>query len=173
MNRTDTPIGVVAAQDNPAIATERRPSSPVRLTLATRLGSEIDGAWWPRTGKISRELPRLVSVLEARLGQVIDINLNWSSLESEQDLNWARWQGMRPHTMAIAGRDARANILVVPHRTGTALAMMLLRRAAGLPVLAAHRESQAFLTAESIIRAANGEPMFVLRRSRRADVQSG
>jgi hypothetical protein len=55
----------------------RRPASPVRLTLASRLGNEIDGAWWPRTGLISRELAELVYVLDVRLGQVIDINVNW------------------------------------------------------------------------------------------------
>src|SRR6202007_3217020 len=35
----------------------RRSASPVRLTLAPRLGNKIDGAWWPRTALISRELP--------------------------------------------------------------------------------------------------------------------
>jgi hypothetical protein len=112
----------------------------------------------------------LVSILEVRLGQVIDINVNWSSLQRQPDLNWAWWQGIRPHIMTISGHDARAKILIVPYRTGTALAVMLLRRAAGLSVLAAHRDSRAFLTAECIIRAAKGERMFEIHRSRRADV---
>ena len=143
----------------------------MRLTLAPGLGNDIDGAWWPRTGLISRELPELVSILEGRLGHVIDINVNWSSLQRQPDLNWAWWQGIRPHIMTIGGHDARAKILIVPYRTGTALAVMLLRRSAGLSVHAAHRDSRAFLTAECIIRAAKGERMFEVRhRSRRADV---
>ena len=147
----------------------RRPASPVRLTLASRLGDKIDGAWWPRTGLISRELPELVSVLDVRLGQVIDINVNWSSLQRQPDLSWDWWQGIHPHIITVGGRDARAKLLIVPHRTGTALAVMILRRAAGLPIPAAHRDSRACQTAECVVRVARGERMFEVRRSRRAD----
>ena len=197
MSRADPLIGVSASQQNPptegivdsmdpqregtptsvveptpcmvGAIESRRPASPVRLTLASRLGNEIDGAWWPRTGLISRELPELVSVLEVRLGEVDDINVNWSSLQCQPDLNWAWWQGIRPHIMTVCGHDARAKILIVPYRTGTALAVMLLRRTAGLSVLAAHRDSRAFMTAECIVRAARGEKMFEVGRSRRVD----
>jgi Family of unknown function (DUF5994) len=86
----------------------RRPASPVRLTLASRLGNNMDGAWWPRTGLISRELTELVSALDVRLGQVIDINVNWSSLQRQADLNWGWWQGIRPHIMTVGGRDCSA-----------------------------------------------------------------
>jgi Family of unknown function (DUF5994) len=120
-------------------------------------------SWWPRTGLISRELPELVSVLDARLGGVIDINVNWSSLQRQPDLNWDWWQGTRPHIMTVGGRAAQAKLLIVPYRTGTALAVMVLRRAAGLPVYFAHRDSRAFQTAECIIRAARGERMFEVR----------
>jgi hypothetical protein len=186
MNRADPLIGVLASQQHLAAdvivepgpvcmvdtVVPRRRTSPVRLTLASRLGddNDIDGAWWPRTGLISRELPELVAILEARLGQVIDINVNWSSLQRQPDLNWAWWQGIRPHIMTVCGHDARAKILIVPYRTGTALAVMLLRRSAGLSVLAAHRDSRAFLTAECIIRAVRGERMFEVRRTLRTDV---
>jgi len=139
-------------------------ASPVRLTLASRLGNKIDGAWWPRTGVISRELPELVSVLDVRLGQIIDINVNWSSLQRQPDLNWAWWQGIHPHVMTVRGRDAQAKLLIVPHRTGAALAVMVLRRAAGLPIYTAHRASRAFETAECIVRVARGEGMFEGRR---------
>jgi len=197
MNRADPLIGAIASQQNPttdvivdsveqrcqgtttsvaeptlrviSTAGARRPASTVRLTLASRLGDKIDGAWWPRTGLVSRELPELVSVLDVRLGQVIDINVNWSSLQRQPDLNWDCWQGIRPHIMTVGGRDARAKLLIVPHRTGTALAVMILRRAAGLPINAAHRDSRACQTAECIVRVARGETMFEVRCSRRND----
>ena len=136
MHRADPLIGSVASQQNPTTdiavdsvlhrfdgtttsvaeplepmigtAGERRPASPVRLTLASRLGNEIDGAWWPRTGLISRELAELVSVLDVRLGGVVDINVNWSSLQRQPDLNWAWWQGIHPHVMTVAGHDDRS-----------------------------------------------------------------
>ena len=151
------------------MAGPRRPAGSVRLTLASRLGNKIDGAWWPRTGMISRELTELVSVLNARLGRIGDIDVNWSSLQRQHDLNWDWWQGIRPHVMTVGGRDARAALLIVPHQTGTALAVMVLRQAAGLPVYAAHRDSRAFQIAESIVRVARGERMFEPRGARRAN----
>jgi hypothetical protein len=135
----------------------QRTASPVRLTLAARLGNDIDGAWWPRTGQISRELRELVSVLDARLGQIIDINVNWSPLQRPPDLNWDGWRGIHQHVMTVIGRDARATLLIVPHRTSTALAVLVLRRAADLPIYPAHRDSRAFQTADCIVRAARGE----------------
>jgi Family of unknown function (DUF5994) len=195
MHRADPLIGSIASQRNPSTditvaavqqrcggtaisvaepaqptigtAGERRPATPVRLTLASRLGNEIDGAWWPRTALISRELPELVSVLDVRLGQVVDINVNWSSLQHQPDLNWAWWHGIHPHIMTVGGRDAQAKLLVVPHRTNTAIAVMILRRAADLPIRTAHRDSRAFQTAECIVRVARGETMFEMRRARR------
>jgi hypothetical protein len=185
MNRADPLDGAVALQQNPianvivdslekrregmttpvaeptprmiSTAATRRLASPLRLTLASRLGNEIDGAWWPRTELISRELLELVSVLDVRLGRIIDINVNWSSLQRAPDLNWHAWGRIHQHIMTVSGRDARANLLIVPHRTGTALAVMVLRRAAGLPVYTAHRESHAYQTADRIVRVARGE----------------
>lgn len=163
---TDAPVTDPSAYTIGA-AGPRRPASQVRLTLAPRLGNKIDGAWWPRTGTISRELTELVSVLDARLGQITEIDVNWSSLQRQHDLNWDWWQGIRPHVMTVGGSDGRATLLIVPHRTGTALAVMVLRQAAGLPVFEAHRGSRAFQVAESIVRVARGERMFEARGARR------
>lgn len=199
MNRADPPIGLVAPEQNPitnviassteqcregravssagsprrfiSVAGTAHPASSLRLTLASRLGNPIDGAWWPRTPLISRELPDLVSALNVRLGQVIGINVNWSSLQRQPDLNWGWWQGIDPQVMTIVGRDARAKLLIVPHRTGTALAVMVLRRAAGLPVHPIHHDSRAFKVAECIVRVAEGESMFEVRHPRRGKSQ--
>jgi Family of unknown function (DUF5994) len=138
-------------------AAERRLAGPVRLTLAAELGRDIDGAWWPHTARISRELPDLVSVLGSRLGEIIKIGVNWSSLEGPPDLNWHGWQGKHQHVMTISGSTGRANLLVVPHLTRTALAVMVLRRAAGLPIDPAHQDTVVFQTADSIVRGAAGE----------------
>ena len=55
----------------------RRLASPVRLTLAFDLGGDLDGAWWPHTASVARELPELTDALFRRLGQIIDIRVNW------------------------------------------------------------------------------------------------
>ena len=60
----------------------RRLSSPVRFTLASNLGSGLDGAWWPRTASIARELSDLADALRESLGQVIDHRANASGHET-------------------------------------------------------------------------------------------
>jgi hypothetical protein len=56
--------------------------------------------------------------------------------------------------MAVTGSRAEAHLLVVPSRTSIALAVMLLRQAADLPVLLEHQHTTAFHTAGVIVRAA-------------------
>ena len=99
----------------------RRLSSPVRFTLATELGDGLDGAWWPHSASIARELPELIEALREPLGQVVDIGLNWSPLEGVPDLDLLNRRGVaatpgretrRFRVMTITGSDARANLLV-------------------------------------------------------------
>lgn len=140
----------------------RRLASPVRLALAAELGSPLDGAWWPHTSSIAAELPELVGALSARLGEIVDISVNWSSLESSPDLDAlnrlrvgdAGRVVVRQRLMVVVGSRARANLLVIPCRTSAALATMVLRQAAALPVARSERDTQQFRTGEDIVRAA-------------------
>ena len=138
-------------------ATSRRTASPVRLTLCEQLGRRVDGAWWPHSNRLATELPELVSVLHGRLGDVVDISVNWSLSENLPDLNSRHWQNKHQHLMAITGRDASANLLVIPSLTPGALAGLLLRIAAGLPLSTAHQATPLFRTAAEIIDAARGD----------------
>ena len=135
-------------------AAQRRPASPVRLTLASRLGRDIDGAWWPRTAQMARELPELLSVLGTRLGEIIDVGLNWSSSQGPPNIDAYGWEAKHQHVMTISGRNGRATLLIVQHGTSTALAVMVLRRAAGLAIQPIHLDTQACRTADSVVRAA-------------------
>jgi hypothetical protein len=128
--------------------------NPVRLSVARELGCAIDGAWWPRADRITNELPDLVAILSPMLGAVTSINVNWQPLQRPPDLNWPGWEQKRQHVMTINGEDACVNLLIIPYATYSALAMMVLRCAANLPVGAADRDKPAFLTAGSILRAA-------------------
>ncbi len=132
-------------------------SGPVRLTVAAELGHGIDGAWWPRTVRMALELPELINVLGSRLGEIVDINVNWTTLQRAPDFNALGWEGKQQHVITLVGKDARVSLLVVPHATSTALAVMVLRRAADLPILSDHRDTQVFRTADSIVRAARSE----------------
>lgn len=132
----------------------RRQATPIRLSVARELGRDIDGAWWPRADRITNELPELVAVLTPLLGDVTSINVNWSSLQRPPDFNWPGWEGKRQHVMTVNGANACANLLIVSYATHSGLALMVLRRAANLPIEGADRVKPAFILADSILRAA-------------------
>jgi hypothetical protein len=140
--------------------------SPVRFTLASTLGSGLDGAWWPHTVSIARELSDLTDALRKPLGKVIDIGVNWSPLQGVPDLDLLNRRGVAAtpgqdsrhlRVMTVTGSRAKAHLLVVPCRTSIALAVMLLRQAADLPVLYAHQHTTAFHTAGVIVTAARAQ----------------
>lgn len=136
------------------LAKGQRRANPIRLSIRRELGRDIDGAWWPRTQRINYELPQLVAVLTRLLGDISSINVNWAPLQRPPDLNWPGWEHKRQHVMTINGAAARANLLIIPYATNSALALMVLRRAANLPINSADRDKPAFATAGLILRAA-------------------
>ena len=140
-----------------SVSASRRTASPVRLTLCGQLGRRVDGAWWPHSNRLAVELPELVGVLHERLGEVVDISVNWSLSENLPDLNSRHWQNKHQHLMAITGRAASANLLIIPSLTPGTLAGLLLRIAAGLPLSAAHQDTPLFRTAAEIVDAARGD----------------
>ncbi|MDD4867136.1 MAG: DUF5994 family protein [Mycobacterium sp.] len=129
-------------------------TNPIRVSVSRELGRNIDGAWWPRADRITNELPQLIAVLTPMLGDIDTINVNWPPLQRPPDFNWPGWEHKRQHVMTVSGKDAFANLLVVPYATYSALALMVLRCAANLPIDAADQGKPAFVTACSILRAA-------------------
>ncbi|BBY19996.1 DUF5994 family protein [Mycobacterium stomatepiae] len=129
-------------------------ADPVRLSVARKLGRVIDGAWWPRADRITNELPAVVAMLTPLLGDITAINVNWQPLQRPPDINWPGPEQKRHHVMTISGEDAHANLLIIPYATNSPLALMVLRCAANLPVGAADREKSTYVTAGSILRAA-------------------
>jgi hypothetical protein len=132
----------------------RRPATPVRLCVARELGGDIDGAWWPRADRITNELPGLVAALTPLIGDIASINVNWPPLQRPPDFNWPGWEHKRQHVMTFNGVEAHVNLLIIPYATYSGLALMVLRRAANLPIDPADRTKPAFLTAGSIVQAA-------------------
>jgi Family of unknown function (DUF5994) len=150
--RASTPSAATPPMIHP-VASRRRADS-VRLCVGRPLGHDIDGAWWPRADRIANELPHLVAVLTPLLGHITSINVSWPPLQRPPDLNWLGWRYKPQHVMTVNGDDASANLLIVPYATHSALALMVLRCAANLPINPTDRETPAFLTAGSILLAA-------------------
>lgn len=134
--------------------THWRSANPVRLSLASEFGGEIDGAWWPRVDRMTVELPGLIQALTPTLGDINSINVNWPHLQRPPDFNWPGWETKLQHVITVNGEKARVSLLVVAYTTHSGLALMVLRRAAGLTIVPADRDKPAFVTAGSILQAA-------------------
>ena len=138
----------------------RRTASPVRLTLNTPLGGDIDGAWWPHTSSIASELPELIDILHTPLGEVVDININWSATsgaplmitQSSAALMKMRWNDSRQRIMVVVGRLASARLLVIPNMTTPQLGMMVMRRAAGMSIPSTEQDSLEYQAADRLVR---------------------
>jgi hypothetical protein len=143
----------------------RRCARPVRITLARVLGGEIDGAWWPHSASVAAELPQLIGALHRPLGEIVDIKINWSTSDGAPDLDSMGHDALsmpgsrrrRQRLMMINGTRGRVKLLVIPHLTMPALGLMVLRRAADLPVSEARQASRIFETANRIMRAAQAQ----------------
>jgi Family of unknown function (DUF5994) len=176
MDHTDEHAGFLAGQavsrPLPVVTTmsvpdRRRLASPTRVTLASVLSDDdLDGAWWPHTASVARELPELIDAIGERLGQIVGIGVNWSAFDGALDLDSLTRRGVgavpgrkarHQRVMTVTSSRTRANLLVVPFRTSTALAVMLLRQAASLPILPSHRDTPAYRAADDIVRAARAE----------------
>lgn len=131
---------------------DRRQPNAIRLSVASKLGRDIDGAWWPYADRITHELPNLVGALSPLLGDITSINVNWSALQRPPDFNWPGSEHKRQHIMTLSGAHARANLLIISYATRSALALMVMRCAANLPIEAPDRDKPVFLTAHSILR---------------------
>jgi Family of unknown function (DUF5994) len=158
----------------------RRLARPVRLALAQQLGSAIDGAWWPYTASVADELPGLIEALHGRLGEIVDICINWSAVDGPLDLNELvprasirNARHRRQRLMVITGRRYCAKLLVVPHMTSQGLGAMVMRCAAGRPVSDSQRETQLFQTADDVMRAAWAESASWTRRMEEVTVTKG
>ena len=151
----------------------RRLASPVRLTLGVKLGEYLDGAWWPHTASVARELPELIDALSVRLGEIVDISVNWSPLEGSPVLDAVNLACLadpirdtsHQRLMTITGSLASANLLVVPCRTSNALAVMVLRQAATFNITPTERDTDAFRAADDVVRAARAESALCAQRS--------
>ena len=143
----------------------RRCARPVRITLARVLGGDIDGAWWPHSASVAHELPQLIGALHRPLGEIVDIKVNWSTTNAAPDLDSMGHDAIsmpgrrrrRQRLMVINSTRGRVKLLVIPHLTTPALGLMVLRRAADMPVSDARQASKVFETADRVVRAAQAQ----------------
>ncbi|MEU8825264.1 DUF5994 family protein [Streptomyces sp. NPDC048636] len=120
---------------------ERVPSPPTRLSLtpASAVPGLLDGAWWPRSRDLLRELPDLTDALDTRWGRITRVSVNpthWPVIPRKVPatghmvhVGWFTEQD--PHKLILLSYTAgRWDLLVIPPETSAAAAARLMATAA-------------------------------------------
>ncbi|WP_245713971.1 DUF5994 family protein [Nocardia vaccinii] len=98
-------------------------ASRVLLKIEASKTGYVDGAWWPYTDELGRELPALLAVLTGRLGPIHRVAYRqdeWAKTSSELEIagRAVRLDGHRYGTVhaieALGERDRRLVLLVIP-----------------------------------------------------------
>ncbi|MFF8095512.1 DUF5994 family protein [Streptomyces sp. NPDC016675] len=133
---------MTATVSPPMTLEDRRPTSPVRLSLAPAgsAPSLLDGAWWPRSRDLTAELPALVTVLDPLWGRITRVTVNpaqWPVVPPKVPVaghgvkvGWFRYEQDEHELLLLSYRVGRWNLLVVPPRTPPAVATRLMAAAA-------------------------------------------
>ncbi|MGW2628596.1 DUF5994 family protein [Streptomyces chattanoogensis] len=148
------------------IISEREPSSPARLSF-TPAGSPpglLDGAWWPRSRDLFRELPALTDVLDARWGRITHVTVNpvhWPVVPRKVPVNghtvhvgWFAGEQDANKLILLSYTAGRWDLLVIPPETGAAAAARLMSAAATPGGL---HSASALMTSEDTTRHAQEE----------------
>ncbi|MBO3673581.1 DUF5994 family protein [Streptomyces sp. NEAU-YJ-81] len=121
---------------------ERVPSPPARLSLTptSPVPGLLDGAWWPRSRDLLRELPALTDVLDARWGRITRVSVNpahWPVIPRKVPatghtvkVGWFTDE-QDPHKLILLSyTTGRWDLLVIPPETSAAAAARLMAAAA-------------------------------------------
>jgi hypothetical protein len=119
----------------PAIANLR-----MQLKPAHRSCGFVQGAWWPRSAQLDRELPSLLAALSLRVGAIDSVlyhENDWSpgplSIEHEGDQVIVSGRQEWPNVVSLFGpRFGRLDLLVVPPYTEPTHAYDVVKRAASV-----------------------------------------
>ncbi|GAA2208893.1 hypothetical protein GCM10009850_043510 [Nonomuraea monospora] len=121
----------------PATPTTLHPARVFLEPTLTRDGT-LDGAWWPHSNDLPRELRALVRVLEDRLGPILRVRLDTTAWEEVPahlliDGRFVRISGLpaTPNTIrVIRGSQDGFMLLVIPPHTAGPIAAAAMRTAA-------------------------------------------
>ncbi|MCX4665509.1 DUF5994 family protein [Streptomyces sp. NBC_01381] len=133
------------------------PSTGARIALkhADVPAGLLDGAWWPRSRDLTRELPALAAVLDDRLGRITRVAVNprnWPTIPRQVQvtghlvkIGWFTPE-LDPHKILLLSYTVgRWDLLVIPPETGPGDAARLMA--------AATRPESALLTASDLMAA--------------------
>ncbi|MBQ0884252.1 hypothetical protein KBZ94_04785 [Streptomyces sp. RM72] len=132
---------MTATVSPPTTSEDRRPTSPVRLSLVPDGSAPLllDGAWWPRSRDLAAELPALTSVLDPLWGRITRVTVNpaqWPVVPRKVPVaghvvkvGWFRFEQDEHELLLLSYHAGRWNLLVVPPQTPPAAAAWLMAAA--------------------------------------------
>lgn len=119
-----------------------RPVPALRLSLKpeTRIRGHLDGAWWPRSRDMARELPSLVAELDRAWGRITRVTVHestWPDLPAKIPvgvhvvrLGWFGPEQEADDICLLSYKIGRWDLLVIPPECDPARAALLLAAAA-------------------------------------------
>jgi hypothetical protein len=124
-------------------ATKEHPCAPparVSLTPANAALGLLDGAWWPHSRDLARELPALTDALDPLWGRITRVTVNpqfWPVIPRKVPVKghvvkvgWFTAEQDPHKLLLICEAVGRRDLLVVPPRTGDTAAARLMTAAA-------------------------------------------
>ena len=126
---------------------------PTRVRFGVDPAAAIGGAWYPYTVQLADELPGLLASARAQFGDVTGIDVTWQSFRRLPGLD-SPDSPATPPMMTLSTPVATVRLLVIPPRTASSLAAILLRLASNTVKPQASTYSLEFRRAERILELA-------------------
>lgn len=131
----------MTATIEPTIIKERLPSASARLSLAPTgsVPALLDGAWWPRSRDLLREIPTLTNALDAYWGRITHVTVNpahWPVIPRKVPVEghtvhvgWFADEQDPNKVILLSYTVGRLDLLVIPPETEPAAAARLMAAA--------------------------------------------
>ncbi|WP_030816403.1 DUF5994 family protein [Streptomyces sp. NRRL F-2799] len=131
----------MTATIEPTIIQERPLSAPARLSLAPSdsVPGLLDGAWWPRSRDLLREIPTLTDALDACWARITHVTVNpthWPVIPRKVPVTghtvrvgWFAAEQDPNKVILLSYRSGRLDLLVIPPETEPAAAARLMAAA--------------------------------------------
>ncbi|MFF5018639.1 DUF5994 family protein [Streptomyces sp. NPDC001165] len=131
----------MTATIEPTIIKERLPSASARLSLAPTgsVPGLLDGAWWPRSRDLLREIPTLADALDACWGRITHVTVNpthWPVIPRKVPVKghtvhvgWFAAEQDPNKVILLSYTVGRLDLLVIPPETEPAAAARLMAAA--------------------------------------------
>ena len=133
---------VTTVSTRPTSVVDAATAAAVRLSLKpeSRIRGRLDGAWWPRSRNMARELPALVTVLDRTCGRITGVTVHegmWPDLPATVPvgahvvrLGWFGPEQEADDVCLLSYKVGRWDLLVIPPECDPARAAHLMAAAA-------------------------------------------